>query len=76
MLLRYAISFGNPDQRFVSAYWHFADEEKKKGLISLMMIPIKKENKKARTIVLLVILAALILGVGMLVNNGTVILKW
>lgn len=40
------------------------------------MIPIKKENKKVRTIVLLVILAALILGVAMLVNNGTVVLKW
>ena len=43
---------------------------------SLKMIPIKKENKKARTIVLLVILASLILGIGMLVNNGTVVLKW
>lgn len=40
------------------------------------MIPVKKENKKVRTIILLVILAVLILGVGMLVNNGTVVLKW
>lgn len=40
------------------------------------MIPIKKENKKVRSIILLVILAVLILGVGMLVNNGTVVLKW
>lgn len=40
------------------------------------MIPIKKENKKVRSIILLVILAVLILGVGLLVNNGTVVLKW
>lgn len=40
------------------------------------MIPINKANKNARTLILLVILAVLILGVGMLVNNGTVVLKW
>lgn len=40
------------------------------------MIPIEKENKKARTLILLIFLAMLILGVGILVNNGTVVLKW
>ncbi len=40
------------------------------------MIPFKKENKKARAVILLIILAALILGLGMLVNNGPVVLKW
>ncbi len=40
------------------------------------MMPIKKENKKARTIILLVILVALILGTLMLIDKGTVSVKW
>lgn len=39
-------------------------------------MPIKKENKKARTIILLVILVALILGTLMLIDKGTVSVKW
>ena len=40
------------------------------------MIPVKKENKKARRVILLVILAVLILGILILIDKGTVSIKW